>query len=194
MRMWMTDPKTMCRKHLLGEHNELHMILGSLKKGIQLSGYVRNNCLELKSLSDRHTAVADEMTARGFNHKSPFPDQQEIDALSKYLPGLVLQGTVDRDSSTKDLSGRCTVCEHMRSLIEFKRRIIVETPKKFSISGYWKDDKTPIENYIVTSTMELLREDEEIFMYGLTAEELASMVQRGEDTEYDFVVTSWEEV
>jgi len=28
--MWMTPPAGMCRKHLLGEHVELHMLLGQL--------------------------------------------------------------------------------------------------------------------------------------------------------------------
>lgn len=30
MRMWMVDPKIMCRKHLLGEHLELHMLAGCI--------------------------------------------------------------------------------------------------------------------------------------------------------------------
>jgi hypothetical protein len=30
MRMWMVPPKVMCRKHLLGEHVEIHMLAGSL--------------------------------------------------------------------------------------------------------------------------------------------------------------------
>lgn len=33
MRMWLVPPSHMCRKHLLGEHVELHMLLGTLKKG-----------------------------------------------------------------------------------------------------------------------------------------------------------------
>lgn len=38
MRMWMLPPETMCRKHLLGEHVELHMLLGSLRRGKTLTG------------------------------------------------------------------------------------------------------------------------------------------------------------
>lgn len=33
MRMWMLPTAGMCRKHLLGEHVELHMLLGSLRRG-----------------------------------------------------------------------------------------------------------------------------------------------------------------
>ena len=32
------SPETMCRKHLLGEHVELHMLLGSLRRGKTLTG------------------------------------------------------------------------------------------------------------------------------------------------------------
>ena len=33
MRMWMVDPQIMCRQHLLGEHTEMHMFVGTLKRG-----------------------------------------------------------------------------------------------------------------------------------------------------------------
>jgi len=28
MRMWMLNPKALCRKHLMGEHVEIHMLVG----------------------------------------------------------------------------------------------------------------------------------------------------------------------
>lgn len=40
MRMWMLPPETMCRKHLLGEHVELHMLLGSLRRGKNIDGFL----------------------------------------------------------------------------------------------------------------------------------------------------------
>ena len=36
MRMWMIDPKLLCRKHLLGEHLEIHMFVGTINKGINV--------------------------------------------------------------------------------------------------------------------------------------------------------------
>lgn len=33
MRMWVVNPKILCRKHLLGEHVELHMATGHLQRG-----------------------------------------------------------------------------------------------------------------------------------------------------------------
>ena len=38
MRMWMIDPKLLCRKHLLGEHGEIHKHLPSLRKGHRVDG------------------------------------------------------------------------------------------------------------------------------------------------------------
>ena len=38
MRMWMLPPECMCRKHLLGEHVELHMLLGSMRRGKSIEG------------------------------------------------------------------------------------------------------------------------------------------------------------
>ena len=32
MRMWMIDPTLLCRKHLLGEHGELHKFIPSFRK------------------------------------------------------------------------------------------------------------------------------------------------------------------
>ena len=45
MRMWMVDPKIMCRKHLLGEHVEHHMFVGTINKRISIVGYLRDNLL-----------------------------------------------------------------------------------------------------------------------------------------------------
>jgi hypothetical protein len=40
MRMWMVWPELMCRKHLLGEHVEIHMLLGALNKGHRVQGFI----------------------------------------------------------------------------------------------------------------------------------------------------------
>ena len=38
MRMWMVPVQYMCRKHLLGEHVEHHMLVGSIHKGLSMRG------------------------------------------------------------------------------------------------------------------------------------------------------------
>ncbi len=104
MRMWMVDPKIMCRKHLLGEHVELHMFVGTINKGISLDGYFQNNLLEMESLHFRHFELVQEMESRGYNHKSS-------------LPGVTYTGTldsvklkVDKASALAELLRRCPEC------------------------------------------------------------------------------------
>ena len=107
MRMWMTDPSIMCRKHLLGEHVEIHMIVGHMKKFRSIKGFVKNNCIEPESLMSRHSQLVNEMVSRGYNHKSELDIPvnlldylSEEDRLAKVLANLSLE----------DLTTRCSNC------------------------------------------------------------------------------------
>jgi len=71
MRMWMVNPKILCQKHLFGEHVELHMFIGTLKRKISISGYIENNLLEILSIEQRHSELLTEIIDRKYNHKSP---------------------------------------------------------------------------------------------------------------------------
>ncbi len=46
MRMWNVLPEYLCRKHLLGEHVEMHMFVGTIKRGVSLNGYIKNKLVE----------------------------------------------------------------------------------------------------------------------------------------------------
>ena len=75
MRMYNIDPSFLCRKHLLGEHVELHMMVGSIKNGKpSVSGWARAGLLDTYLLNVRHTAVSEEMLRRGYKHESPLDD------------------------------------------------------------------------------------------------------------------------
>ena len=103
MRMWMVNPKIMCRNHLLGEYLECHMFLGSIKKKQNLKGYLENNLLEPRSLEKRHKALVKEMERRGFNHKSPLDVRpNDLNSLDNIK--------IDSDSSLKELLRRCKKC------------------------------------------------------------------------------------
>jgi len=67
----MVDPRAMCRRHLLGEHVELHMAVAWIRCGRAVDGWVDGNCLEPASIGARHTDLATEMAYRGWNHASP---------------------------------------------------------------------------------------------------------------------------
>lgn len=99
MRQWLVNPKLLCRKHLLGEHVESHMFVGTILKKKSLDGYFRNRLLEVHNLKRRHQELVQEMTARGYNHKSKLP----------YFRSWK-EGYVDRKGNIKELTRRCKEC------------------------------------------------------------------------------------
>lgn len=101
----MVAPQTICDKHLLGEHVELHMLVGQISRCRRLDGYAAKGLIEPARIEERHTAIAEEMTRRGFDHKSPLR-QPDI----AYLPDIVKNATVDTDSAAEELRRRCSLC------------------------------------------------------------------------------------
>lgn len=99
MRMWNVDPKIMCRQHLLGEHYELHKILGSIRKGRSLEGYIQKNLIEIHNLERRHEEIVNEMLRRGWKHNSPL----------SFTPTKKL-GQINENISKKELLLRCKKC------------------------------------------------------------------------------------
>lgn len=108
MRMWMLSPKCLCRKHLLGEHGEIHKFRHTFVKGHSIAG--RKGQIEPSAMQTRHDELAAEMLCRGFQHTSPYtlPDLSHYD-----LTGFV----VDRQKSAKDLSFRCGFCKNRMELL-----------------------------------------------------------------------------
>ncbi len=74
MRIWDIAPGRLCRKHLLGEHRELHglwNILTQGKAGYRLHPETRRWEGKLAALYARHEALVAEMDRRGYRHHSP---------------------------------------------------------------------------------------------------------------------------
>lgn len=107
MRMWMVDPKLLCRPHLLGEHKELHMVVGSLNnhRDGSIIGLIRSGFLELTSLRVRHDRIVEEMIARNWNHRTPI-------GVFRY-PSISDFGIVDIERSISDLLSRCEACSRL---------------------------------------------------------------------------------
>ena len=99
MRMWNVDPACMCRQHLLGEHLEMHMFVGHIRKKRSLGRYASDKLVDTRLLQSRHDALASEMLRRGYNHVSPL---DYVDALR--------QGHVNVAASVAELRRRCNVC------------------------------------------------------------------------------------
>ena len=77
----------------------MHMLVGTLQKGISVQGYIDNQLVELERIRTRHEELVEEMVARGYNHKSPLPDFPEVSG-----------GVVDREENLRDLANRCVDC------------------------------------------------------------------------------------
>ena len=103
MRMWMVDVKKMCNKHLLGEHVQCHMFVGTINKGKCLSGYFDNKLLCVEKLKERHDELANEMVIRGMNHKSILPDFKILDTHKN--------GKIFVELNEKELHDRCQRCK-----------------------------------------------------------------------------------
>lgn len=99
MRMWGVNPKFLCRKHLLGEHLELHMFLGTIKKGVSIKGFVKNGLIDTSKLEQRHNELVEEMANRGYKHKTPL----------SYKDNLHI-GKIDTNNSINELNKRCKDC------------------------------------------------------------------------------------
>jgi hypothetical protein len=76
MRIWDIHPKYLCRKHLLGEHRELHGLWNILTKHKGKCGYSRHPETirwvgKRKALYIRHEALVKEFSRRGYLHHTP---------------------------------------------------------------------------------------------------------------------------
>jgi hypothetical protein len=102
MRMWLISPEKLCRKHLLGEHVELHMLVGCIRKGISIKGYIEGKLADPQLIIKRHNELVAEMKRRSYKHKSK-------------LPGFKcgLKGKISISANMKELSRRCKECRRL---------------------------------------------------------------------------------
>ena len=102
MRMWMVDPRIMCRQHLLGEHAEIHMFIGTISRGKSVRGYLEKGLLEVHSLYARHEELVEEMKRRGYNHSSGIDEKWK---------NAEKRGAIDRKKNLEELLKCCSRCK-----------------------------------------------------------------------------------
>ena len=102
MRMWMIEPKIMCKNHLLGEHAEIHMFVWNITRKRSVNGYITKGLLETHNLYCRHEELAEELTRRGYHHNSP------LDAKWRLVEHA---GSIDRKGNLQELVNRCAKCK-----------------------------------------------------------------------------------
>ena len=108
MRIWDVPPEKLCRKHLLGEHYELHalwIILTKGKKGFSRHPETLRWKGKLKALYLRHEALVREMERRGYKHKTPLDE--------RLATGSALQNTCLQtpEEQIHILRTRCCQCK-----------------------------------------------------------------------------------
>jgi len=106
----MVKPILMCRKHLLGEHFEIHKHRHNFVKRHSIKKRVELKQIEPESMGARHDELAKEMLRRGFRHESPY----EMPDLS-HLSDEHRTTKVDRGSSLVMLRDRCPDCAELIS-------------------------------------------------------------------------------
>jgi len=101
----MVNPKIMCKKHIIGEHGELHVIAANINKKRSIKGYLEKGLIEPASIHERHRELVKEMLRRGYNHNSDMPD---IDFSN--LDTVEFNTDVDENIAIIDLISRCDSC------------------------------------------------------------------------------------
>lgn len=103
MRMWMVEPSTLCRQHLLGEHRELHMLAGWLVRGKYLGRLYTEKMVDPAQMRRRHQALVAEMKRRGYKHQSPLPPTNGSSHWYEPNP-------IDPELNAEELRNRCPEC------------------------------------------------------------------------------------
>ena len=98
----MVNPRIMCRQHLLGEHVEIHMFIGTINSNKSIKGYLQKGLLEIHNLYTRHEELVEEMKRRGYNHCS------EVNEKWKFVEKV---GAIDREKNVNELVNRCSKCK-----------------------------------------------------------------------------------
>jgi len=101
MRMWMVNPKIMCRNHLLGEHAEIHLFVWNIDRKHSVKGYLDRGLLETHNLYNRHEELAQELRRRGYRHNSEFDVKWKLAKKA---------GSIDKKRNLEQLVDRCTKC------------------------------------------------------------------------------------
>jgi len=101
LRQWNVNSKLLCRKHLLGEHVELHMFVACLNLKRSIKKYIETGLVEVHTIQKRHEELVEEMKRRGYNHQSPLP-----------IFSPVFVGKINVEQNEKELARRCESCRN----------------------------------------------------------------------------------
>lgn len=109
MRIWDVPLEELCRKHLLGEHRELHAlwtILSQDRKGYRSHPETKRWVGKLAALYKRHEEEVIEMRRRGYNHYS---DLDLKDAIGEELQSEFVSTIQEQRIILKEKDCECFV-------------------------------------------------------------------------------------
>lgn len=95
---------------LLGEHVELHMLLGTLKKGKSITGFLSGGLIDPCRMYKRHGELVREMERRGYAHNSPLTEEECTEALRDYDCSTA---HIDINANALELRRRCRECARL---------------------------------------------------------------------------------
>lgn len=104
MRMWMIPPEFMCKKHIVGEHGEIHKFKKSFEKQFKID----NRMFPIIQILPAEMKTRHDELAKYLNHKSEY----KLPNLN-YLPEKYLNAEIDIEYNIKDLSDRCPECRKL---------------------------------------------------------------------------------
>ncbi len=119
MRVWDVHPKYLCRKHLLGEHRELHGLWNILTKHKGMGGYSHHPETlrwigKEKALFLRHEKLVKELLYRGYLHHSPLDKKLAIGSASQ---NIYINTILEQEEILKDKSCECFSLTQLKSRI-----------------------------------------------------------------------------
>lgn len=173
----------------------LHLIQGEQK----LKNMKQEETLKMDSLKEEQLEILLEMQRKGFNVCN-----------CGNCGGTILIDNNKRFQFSETESGEEFVCHNCRQTMQYSDcpdflyigspdLYLSEVIEYFKVSGYWIDDNSTFEEYIVTSYENASKldgrfEDDEIFFFGMTEEVLKEALYMGASFEEDFVITYYEKV
>ena len=111
MRIWDVPPAQLCRKHLLGEHRELHGLWNILTRHNGVGGYSQHPETKrwigkLRALYNRHELLVAEMNRRGYKHRS---DLEEALATGKERQSMYIDTLEEQIILLRNKNCECLV-------------------------------------------------------------------------------------
>ena len=102
-RMWGLSPELLCDRHLLGEHAELHQLVGTVENHPHGEAIVRGHAakgnVDTRLIEERHATLVAELENRGFAHDSPLSYDADLEI-----------GAIDERANRAELADRCAAC------------------------------------------------------------------------------------